>query len=384
MVLGSSTIEETWQQEKCALAELLRICDSARISNPVISRATSIHLMRGAVRATSPPSVTKQLLLPSYEVGFSIFHGSKLRKWIYRCDQFFNLDNTPPEQRVPLASIHLEDEALKWHHNFISEIYGLLPSWSEYVVEISSRFSGIFNDHMSELVSLKQGNDSIEVYHKKFESAYTHLVLLTSHAQSIFLTNMQPHLLLHGPTTAPLLPLPDTSSPAKSGFIPRSNEEKLPRKFSYQEIQDRRAQGQCTFCDYAFTHGHQLKHKRSHIYVLECDDEDEEELPLAAEIVTATETPPTSFPDPIPTISPTHSAVQPHSTNFPDIQVAKELGCRMEAMLPMSVAAASGDLVTHYRYSDFCWKVQGHSYTSEIQTLLSKAACWLVFNGSLL
>ena len=34
------------------------------------------------------------------------------------------------------------------------------------------------------------------------------------------------------------------------------------------------------FCDEAFTPGHQLKHKRSQIFVMECEDEDDDEDPL--------------------------------------------------------------------------------------------------------
>ncbi|CAH2051270.1 unnamed protein product [Thlaspi arvense] len=284
-----------------------------------------IRTERGPPEAPRPPLLPSSLSSRLTKVGFPMFNGSKLREWIYRCDQFFGLDNTPMEQRVPLASMHLEDEALEWHHNLIAERYGILPSWSDYVVEISSRFSGIINDPLSELVSLKQGNDPIEVYLKKFESARTRVTLTAAHALSIFLTNMQPHLSLHvrqftvttiaeaariaklheaalaqtpqrllrapfnplvnakhsgpsfskGPSSSPLLSPPDVSHPPKPSFIPRSLADKTPRKFTYQEMQDRRAQGLCMFCDEAFTPGHQLKHKRSQIYVLECDDDDD-------------------------------------------------------------------------------------------------------------
>lgn len=47
------------------------------------------------------------------KVGFPIFDGSQLRDWLYRCEQFFSLDNTPPELKVRLASIHLEGKALQ-------------------------------------------------------------------------------------------------------------------------------------------------------------------------------------------------------------------------------------------------------------------------------
>ncbi|CAH2033767.1 unnamed protein product [Thlaspi arvense] len=137
-----------------------------------------IRAERGPIDASRPHQLPQSLSSRLTKVGFPMFNGSKLREWIYRCDQFFGLDNTPMEHRVPLASMHLEDEALEWHHNFIAE-------------------RGIVNDPLSELVSLKQGSDSVELYLKKFESVRTRVTLTAAHALSIFLTNMQSHLSLH-------------------------------------------------------------------------------------------------------------------------------------------------------------------------------------------
>ncbi|KAF3557110.1 hypothetical protein F2Q69_00010824 [Brassica cretica] len=59
------------------------------------------------------------------------------------------------------------------------------------------RFSELFDDPLSELVSLKQGSDSIDVYLEKLDSAMTRITLAPEHALSIFLTNMNQHLALH-------------------------------------------------------------------------------------------------------------------------------------------------------------------------------------------
>ena len=39
-------------------------------------------------------------------------------------------------------------------------------------------------------------------------------------------------------------------------------------------MQDRREKGLCIFCDEVYTPGHSSKHKRSQIYVMECDDDE--------------------------------------------------------------------------------------------------------------
>lgn len=128
------------------------------------------------------------------KISFPKFDGSLLREWIYRCEQLFSLDNTPPEMKIKLASIHMEGKALHWHPNFIITRYGIFPSWPEYVIAVSERFAEIYDDPLSELVSLKLVGDSIEVYLEKFECALTGISLPETHVLSIFLTNMNLHL----------------------------------------------------------------------------------------------------------------------------------------------------------------------------------------------
>ncbi|MCH80339.1 hypothetical protein A2U01_0001106 [Trifolium medium] len=53
------------------------------------------------------------------KVEFPSFDGKNVRDWLYKCDQFFLLDETPPTSRVRLASIHLDGLALQWHLNYM-------------------------------------------------------------------------------------------------------------------------------------------------------------------------------------------------------------------------------------------------------------------------
>ncbi|KAF3495934.1 hypothetical protein DY000_02056681 [Brassica cretica] len=131
------------------------------------------------------------------KITFPLFDGSDLRDWIYQCNLFFGMDNKPPELRVRLAAMHLRGKALQWHFHFMTERFGLFPSWTDYIVAISSRFSDLFDDPLSELVALKQGTDSVETYLDKFENAKTRIALPEAHTLSIFLTNMNQHLALH-------------------------------------------------------------------------------------------------------------------------------------------------------------------------------------------
>lgn len=335
--------------------------------------------------------------------------------------------------------MHLTGKATQWHHNYMSTRYGIFPLWTEYIVAISSRFCELYDDPLAELVELKQGSDTVIEFLDKFEVARMRLVLPEAHALSIFLANLNRHLSLHTrqfeitsvgraakiamlhessilhtpkpaktpfnpnwkqsqnpyykPSTAPpLLPTPTlTSKPQKAPFP--TNSQKNPKKFSYQEMQDRRAKGLCMFCDEVYTPGHSLKHKKAQIFFMECEDDDvlssdsddDQEDTVAAE-KTDKEQQALVISVNALTGSSTFNCMRVigyygkcklfilidngSTHNFLDLNIANEIGCMLEKTKPMDVTAASGcTMLTKYRCSNFSWKMQGYSYTSDIRTL---------------
>ncbi|KAG8377539.1 hypothetical protein BUALT_Bualt08G0043700 [Buddleja alternifolia] len=73
------------------------------------------------------------------QVEFPKFKGEDLRGWVYRCEQFFEVDETPPESK------------------------------GEYVRALNDRFGALlYEDPMSELVNLKQ-TGTIQEYLDKFD-----------------------------------------------------------------------------------------------------------------------------------------------------------------------------------------------------------------------
>ncbi|XP_056850923.1 uncharacterized protein LOC108825184 [Raphanus sativus] len=380
------------------------------------------------------PPIHHSLSARLTKIGFPMFDGSELREWTYGCEQFFSIDSTPPELKVRLASLHMTGKALQWHHSYLANRYNIFSLWPEYVAAISDRLSELYDDPLAELVSLKQGNDTIDVYLDKFDCAMTRITLAPDHALSIFLTNMNQHLALHVrqfkvstvPEAAKIAKLHELSlshMPTKTSRPPfnssqRSNYSQpnksqnhnstsptttanpnnkplianAPQKWlSFDEMQERKRKGLCMFCEEPFTPGHHLKHKRAEFLFLDLDAETEfdDEIALVEQI---RETTISDDDDKVPTISvhalngaPTfncmrlvrkyekrklHILIDPGSThNFLDIQMAKGLGCSLTPIKPMSVVAASGDLVTKYKCSSFAWKMQGYGFTAEIRTL---------------
>nr|DAD28975.1 TPA_asm: hypothetical protein HUJ06_030443 [Nelumbo nucifera] len=104
---------------------------------------------------------------------------------------FFSLDNTSPEAKVKLASIHMEGKALQWHHALMKARVTIEPmNWEEYAKVVSDRFGPIYEDPMSELMSLRQ-TGTVEEYIDRFEGILTRVELTIEYQLSCFLTGLE-------------------------------------------------------------------------------------------------------------------------------------------------------------------------------------------------
>ena len=65
---------------------------------------------------------------------FSRFSRSDLNGWLFRCQQFFEIDQTPVDMKVKLATINLEGRALQWHQNWAKfKKPDEVETWESYV-----------------------------------------------------------------------------------------------------------------------------------------------------------------------------------------------------------------------------------------------------------
>ncbi|GJU29374.1 ty3-gypsy retrotransposon protein [Tanacetum coccineum] len=103
------------------------------------------------------------------------FSGDDVKGWIYRCNQFFQLDNVADNQKVKIASIHLHDKALDWHRNFERR---------------NGRFGPIVEDPMADLKNLRQ-TSTIKVYQDEFDALLSKVDIAESQAVSMFLGGMK-------------------------------------------------------------------------------------------------------------------------------------------------------------------------------------------------
>ncbi|GKF89728.1 hypothetical protein Tco_0263691 [Tanacetum coccineum] len=69
------------------------------------------------------------------KIEFPKFHGEDVKRWVYRCKQFFKIDEIEEERKVELASMHLYDQALVWHQQYVKK-YGDRTPWEMYEGEV--------------------------------------------------------------------------------------------------------------------------------------------------------------------------------------------------------------------------------------------------------
>ncbi|XP_012839901.1 PREDICTED: uncharacterized protein LOC105960281 [Erythranthe guttata] len=139
-----------------------------------------------------------QLPTKCSSVEFPKFDGTNLRRWVYKCDQFFDVDGTPSSSKVKLAAVHLEERVLQWHQTFMNaHLTREIPSWEEYIRALNSRFGTLFfKDPMSELMNLKQ-TGSLQGYLDRFDELMNCVDLSEPYAVSCFLGGLKPEISLH-------------------------------------------------------------------------------------------------------------------------------------------------------------------------------------------
>lgn len=75
------------------------------------------------------------------KVEFPTFEENRMHEWIFKFESFFELDNTPPDLKVSMASVHLTGLAMEWHYVLVKNRRRQGPtSWLEYVDAMVTRF----------------------------------------------------------------------------------------------------------------------------------------------------------------------------------------------------------------------------------------------------
>ncbi|GKD67078.1 reverse transcriptase [Tanacetum coccineum] len=113
------------------------------------------------------------------------FSCEDVKGWVFKCEQFFLLEQTLDIDKVTLTSIYLYDKALLWHTQFI-RVHGVNVGWEVYKQAILARFGNVYDDPMFELKNLKYETTARE-YEDAFDSLLSRVEISEEHVVSLFI-----------------------------------------------------------------------------------------------------------------------------------------------------------------------------------------------------
>ncbi|KAI9165525.1 hypothetical protein LWI28_015644 [Acer negundo] len=101
------------------------------------------------------------------KLNFPTFAEGDPTGWIFKAEQYFDFKGIDPQNKVQLASYHLEKVALQWYRWF-TKFSGLM-SWAEFTKALLNRFGPTDFDDPSEALSRLKQTTTVDAYQEAFE-----------------------------------------------------------------------------------------------------------------------------------------------------------------------------------------------------------------------
>uniref|UniRef100_A0A803N5L5 Retrotransposon gag domain-containing protein n=1 Tax=Chenopodium quinoa TaxID=63459 RepID=A0A803N5L5_CHEQI len=337
----------------------------------LISNGNNIPRSGLETHEPEPPPKHSQYLTRLTKVEFPKFNGLDLKSWIFKCNQFFDLDSV-----------------------------------KDFDKDITARFGDLYDDPMADLKSLKQ-TGSVQEYHDSFDALASRIELSEPYLLSCYLAGLEEEVQLAvrmfnsttlqqalclaklqeaaskakkpKPSTPlqkqpPLLPTPPQTlktatqtfktnnqiqpyTPNKS-FTNPTTTSKIPntnrRTLTSAKFTDKRAKNQCFWCDERYELGHKCKGSQcAHISVQAMDG--------VASFLTMR-------------VEGHHGKKKLQllldsgiTHNFIDANKALKLDCKVESITPLWVKVEDGNqLKCEQIIHGFKWKMQGIAFSADV------------------
>ncbi|GJT35696.1 protein ABC transporter 1, mitochondrial [Tanacetum coccineum] len=201
------------------------------------------------------------------------FSGDDVKGWLFRCEQFFSIDEIPDSQKVKLIYVHLFDNGLLWHKQFI-RLNGENVSQNVYKFGILQRFSTVYDDPVSEIRKVKYQTNA-----KEYKDAFDTLLSRVDHHGMWSKDNSKPPLLG--------LPTPNTNWKSKP-----NNPVNTPvrKQLIQKEYQEKRAQNFVFYYDnQKYTPGHKCSGQLYSLVVLAYEEDEYFKVEEGDEVMPAQE-----------------------------------------------------------------------------------------------
>lgn len=105
------------------------------------------------------------------------FNGIDAEDWVFKIKEFFDVYGVPTEQRIKVASFHIEGPAYAWYKWMMKN--SLVQTWLAFLNALLLRFgTSLYDDPKAALKELKQTN-SVSEYQNQFEEISTRVTGLS-------------------------------------------------------------------------------------------------------------------------------------------------------------------------------------------------------------
>ncbi|KAI9194652.1 hypothetical protein LWI28_007966 [Acer negundo] len=190
---------------------------------------------------------------------------------VYRAEQYFDYFSIARDKRVKMVSFHLDREFLQWYQ--WEDCAKTLPVWEDFTKAFCREFrSQGFEDYAESLFKLRQ-TSSLRDYVSEFRRLATRIKNLSpTFRLSCFIGGLKEELK----HDVKLL-RPATVHDAMNLAV--ETKEKFPiRKLTLKEIQQKRENNLCFYCDDRYVRGHKRPKKQILLLDIGYNSSDEDEI----------------------------------------------------------------------------------------------------------
>lgn len=151
-----------------AAVRLLMKEQADALTNKIETLAQELHTTRALVTSNGRTGSGDNLNLPrSMRLDVPKFHGGDPERWIFSVNGYFDLHNTPPDQRLKIIGFNLEGDAAEWFRWMTNN--KLITNWEAFLLSVRNRFGpSKYEDPQGALSKLLQ-TDSVATYQSEFE-----------------------------------------------------------------------------------------------------------------------------------------------------------------------------------------------------------------------
>nr|GEW82281.1 hypothetical protein [Tanacetum cinerariifolium]GEW82282.1 hypothetical protein [Tanacetum cinerariifolium] len=285
-----------------------------------------------------------------FKIEFLKFHGVDVKGWVYRCKQFFKIDGIEEERRVELASMHLYDQALVWHQQYVKNfVQQYQEAYESLLNRVKLNEAYIVSLLIEELkkefvmpIRMFKITNLIDVYVMAKMQKATNTVLKPRYNSSLLPTS---NFVFNSVNKPLIASFKSTNVNGVNQNVSMTGGNRLYR-LTQKELEEKRAKNKCFYCDQKYFPGHKCSEQ---LYSLE------ETMRVKGMFGKHT----------------LHILVDCGGThNFLDLKTTKNLGCKFESTIPLQVYVANvQNMLSCYECKNFQWSLQRETFTSDVMLL---------------